>query len=215
MWLVSWPTQTTNRTGQNRQMNHEIPQRYHNIVAEFHTISRYKKIPTIPSSLCHPAYLAEVSVCHSCTLCPFYASIRPDWQAKAYCFQRVCSLHVLCPPIRSSVSKLPNMIFWKWVSNFFDNGHECFTRQEHRTRRRKWRHADTDVWPCGETQTMSHIVKSCPPTKLNGGLSRLHSSDADTVSWVTNYGSWHAYEKKKKGMRLSALESRGERSWSC
>jgi len=36
---------------------------------------------------------------------------------------------------------------------------------------------DTDLCPCGETQTMSHIVESCPLTKLNGGLSRLHSVD--------------------------------------
>jgi len=42
--------------------------------------------------------------------------------------------------------------------------------------------------PCGETQTMSHIVESCPLTKLNGGLSRLHSADEDAVSWLTNYG---------------------------
>ena len=35
---------------------------------------------------------------------------------------------------------------------------------------------DTDLCPCGETQTMSHIVESCPLTKLNGGLSRLHSA---------------------------------------
>ena len=28
--------------------------------------------------------------------------------------------------------------------------------------RRKWRLTDTDVCLCGETQTMSHIVKSCP-----------------------------------------------------
>ena len=48
----------------------------------------------------------------------------------------------------------------------------------------------------GETQTMSHIVESCPRTKLNGGLSRLHSADEDTVSWLTSYGLWHAYEKK-------------------
>ena len=27
---------------------------------------------------------------------------------------------------------------------------------------------------CGATQTMSHIVESCPMTKLNDGLSRLH-----------------------------------------
>jgi len=48
--------------------------------------------------------------------------------------------------------------------------------------RRKWRLTDTDLCPCGETQTMSHIVK------LNGGLSRLHSADEDAVSWLTNYG---------------------------
>jgi len=40
-----------------------------------------------------------------------------------------------------------------------------------------------------------HIVKSCPLTKLNGGLSRLRSADKDAVSWLTNYVSRHAYEK--------------------
>jgi len=54
--------------------------------------------------------------------------------------------------------------------------------------RRKWRLTDTDLCPCGETQTMSHIVESCPLTKLNSGLSRLHSADEDAVSWLTNYG---------------------------
>ena len=44
--------------------------------------------------------------------------------------------------------------------------------------------------------SLSHIVESCPLTKLNGGLSRLHSADEDAVSWLTNYGKWHAYEKK-------------------
>ena len=58
----------------------------------------------------------------------------------------------------------------------------------------------TLICPCGETQTMSHIVKSCPLTKLNGSLSRLHSVDEDAVSWLTSYGSWHAYEKKKKSV---------------
>jgi len=43
---------------------------------------------------------------------------------------------------------------------------------------------------------MSHIVESCPLTKLNGDLSWLHSADKDAVSWLTNYGSWHAYTKK-------------------
>jgi len=34
-------------------------------------------------------------------------------------------------------------------------------------------------------------------TKLDGGLSRLHSADEDTVSWLTSYGWWYAYKKKK------------------
>jgi len=71
--------------------------------------------------------------------------------------------------------------------------------------RRKWRLTDTDLCPCGETQTMSHIVESCPLTKLNGGLSRLHFADEDTVSWLTS-GSWHAYGKKKKKIGLPCGE---------
>ena len=63
--------------------------------------------------------------------------------------------------------------------------------------RRKWRLTDTDLCPCGKTQMMFHIVEYCPLTKLNGGLSRLHSADEDAVSWLTSYGKWHAYEKKK------------------
>jgi len=56
----------------------------------------------------------------------------------------------------------------------------------------------TDLCPCGEIQMMSHIVESCPLTKLSGGLSRPHSADEDAVLWMTNYGSWHAYEKKTR-----------------
>ena len=55
--------------------------------------------------------------------------------------------------------------------------------------RRKWQLTDTDLCPCGETQTMSHIVESCPVTKLNDSLSRLHCADEDAVSWLTSYGS--------------------------
>jgi len=67
-------------------------------------------------------------------------------------------------------------------------------------RRRKWQLTDTDLCPCGETQTMFHIVESCPLTKLNGGLSRLHCAHEGAVLWLTSYGSWHAYEKKKDFM---------------
>ena len=55
--------------------------------------------------------------------------------------------------------------------------------------RRKWRLTDTDLCPCGETQTMSRVIESCPLVELSGSLSRLHSADEDTVSWLTSYGS--------------------------
>ena len=44
--------------------------------------------------------------------------------------------------------------------------------------------------PCDEKQTMSHIVNSCPLTKLNGVLCQLHSSDDEA-----NYGSWCIRQK--------------------
>jgi len=50
--------------------------------------------------------------------------------------------------------------------------------------RRKCRLTDTDLCPCDETLTMSHIVASRPLTRLNGGLSRLlglHSADVNAI----------------------------------
>lgn len=46
--------------------------------------------------------------------------------------------------------------------------------------RRIWGLTDTGLCPCGETETMIHIVESCPLTKLDGGLPQLHSAD-DTL----------------------------------
>jgi len=57
------------------------------------------------------------------------------------------------------------------------------------------------------------IVESCPLTKLNGGLSRLHSADEDAVSWLTSYGSWNAYEKKKiRLLRVSLAQTDKEKT---
>jgi len=42
---------------------------------------------------------------------------------------------------------------------------------------------------CGEKQSVSHIVDSCPQTKLNVGLSQLHSVDDEAVAWLTTNGS--------------------------
>lgn len=37
-----------------------------------------------------------------------------------------------------------------------------------------WGMTDNEMRDCGEIQTMSHIVNSCPMTKLDGGLQCLH-----------------------------------------
>ena len=47
----------------------------------------------------------------------------------------------------------------------------------------------TDLCACSEKQTISHIVESSPRTKLNGGLSQLHSADDEAIAWLTKYGS--------------------------
>jgi len=105
---------------------------------------------------------------------------------------QVVNSHLVCDPtIRQPGFDLPRQQ-WSLMNRFRTEQGHCGAC------RRKWRLTDTDLCPCGETQTMSHIVKSCPLTKLNGSLSQLHSADEDAVSWLTSYGSWHAYEKKKK-----------------
>jgi len=55
--------------------------------------------------------------------------------------------------------------------------------------KKKWKLIDSDQCSCDETQTMSHIVESCPLTRLRGGLSKLHSADDDVVAWLASYGS--------------------------
>ena len=112
---------------------------------------------------------------------------RHNWKSA-----QVVNSHLVCDPtIRQPGFDLPRQQ-WFLLNRFR-------TEQEHcGACRRKWWLTDTDLCLCGETQTLSHNVKSCPRTELNGSLSRLHSTDEDAVSWLTNYGWWHAYEKKKK-----------------
>jgi len=54
----------------------------------------------------------------------------------------------------------------------------CETNQGHcASCQMKWGLAATNMCPCGKRQTMSHIVGSCPQTKLEGGLQQLHSAE--------------------------------------
>jgi len=114
------------------------------------------------------------------------ADIESRWKHNWKSAQMVNS-HLVCnPTIRQPGFDLPRQQ-WSLLNRFRTEQGHCGAC------RRKWRLADTDLCPCGKTQTMSHIIESCPLTKLNESLSRLHSADEDAVSWLTNYGSWHAH----------------------
>ena len=49
---------------------------------------------------------------------------------------------------------------------------------------KKWGFTDNELCDCGE-----NIVNSCPLTKFDGGLLRLHEADEAAVDWLTTYGS--------------------------
>ena len=108
--------------------------------------------------------------------------IKSRWRNNWKLAQMVNSYLVCNPTIRQPGFDLPQQQ-WSLLNRFRTEQGHCGAW------RRKWRLTDTDLCPCGETQMMSHIVESCPLTKLNGGLSRLHSADEDAVSWLTKYGS--------------------------
>jgi len=102
---------------------------------------------------------------------------RHNWKSA-----QVVSSHLVCnPTIRQPGFDLPGQQ-WCLLNRFRTEQGHCGAC------RRKWRLTDTDLCPCGETQTMSHIFEFCPLTQLNGGLSRLHSADEDAVSWLSSYG---------------------------
>jgi len=120
---------------------------------------------------------------------------------------QVVNFHLVCnTTIQQPGFDLPRQ---QWcLLNCFrtEQGHCCACR-------RKWRLTDTDVLVARPRQcsTLS-TVESCPLTKLNGGLSCLHSADKDAVSWLTSYGSWHAYEKKCHVAGMTTVIT-GNRVW--
>ena len=74
---------------------------------------------------------------------------------------------ILSTPLLRLTSRKPLWLDLQLVDIKSRWRHNCFrTEQGHCVAwRRKWRLTDTDLCPCGETQTMSHIVESCPLTK--------------------------------------------------
>jgi len=86
------------------------------------------------------------------------------------------------PTIRQLGFALPRQQ-WSLLNHFRTGQGHCGACKK------KWKLSDSDQCSCSETQTMSHIVESCPQTWLHGGLSKLHSADDDAIAWLTSYGS--------------------------
>ena len=108
--------------------------------------------------------------------------IKSRWRENWKSAKVVNSHLVVDPTIRQPGFVLPRQQ-WSLLNRFRTAQGHCGAC------RKKWRLTDTDLCSCGETQTMSHIVDSCPLTKLNGGLSQLHTAVDDALIWLTNYGS--------------------------
>ena len=52
----------------------------------------------------------------------------------------------------------------------------------------RWGRCDSPLCDCGETQTMTHIVENCRLMKLEGGLNKLHTADAEAIAWLGRTG---------------------------
>jgi len=91
------------------------------------------------------------------------------------CRQLVSYLYhtvVTDPTIRQPGFGLPGHT-WSLINRFRTGLGPC------RADLHKWGLAQSPSCECGRRQTMNHIVDTCPLTKFEGGLNRLHEADDD------------------------------------
>ena len=77
-----------------------------------------------------------------------------------------------------------------WLPSFYLHRRQRSLLNRFRTsqgRYKKWGFTDNELCDCGETQTMLHIVNSCPSTKFDDGLLSLHEADEAAVNWLTTW----------------------------
>jgi len=81
------------------------------------------------------------------------------------------------PAIRQPGFDLPRRP-WCLLNRFRTGQGQC------RACLKRWGQASSDLCDCGEIQTMSHIVDSCPLTRFKGGLQELHGAGNAAVKWL-------------------------------
>ena len=100
---------------------------------------------------------------HESELVDINSQWRESWKSAS-----VVNAHLADDPtIRQPGFALPRQQ-WSLLNRFCTGQDHCGAFKK------KWKLSDSDQCSCGETQTMSHIVESCPRTRVHGGLSKLH-----------------------------------------
>jgi len=99
---------------------------------------------------------------------------REDWQSATV----VSSTLVVDPTIRLPGFDLHRRQ-WSLLNRFRAGQGHCNACHK------KWGFTDNVLCDSGEIQTMSYIVNSCPLTKFDGGLLRLHEADEAAVDLLT------------------------------
>ena len=74
------------------------------------------------------------------------------------------------PAIRQPGFLLPRHL-WCLLNRFLTGQGTC------KACLKKYDLLSSDLCDCGEQRTMSHIIDSCPNTRLTGGISALHKAD--------------------------------------
>ena len=99
---------------------------------------------------------------------------RADWQSSS-----VLNSHLITDPtIRPAGFDLRRST-WSLLNQFRTGQGRCAANLH------KWRMVTSNKCQCGEVQTMSHILESCPQTSFtDGDLVRLHSADDHAVTWL-------------------------------
>ena len=81
------------------------------------------------------------------------------------------------PTIRQPGFDLPRHT-WSMLNRFRTGRGTC------RADLHQWGLSTSESCSCGQKQTMSHIVDSCPLSRFEGGLQQFHTADDRAVHWL-------------------------------
>ena len=132
------------------------------------------------SDISHPPRHRLTYDIHSGWTCNLSTFMHERWQEDWQTASVVNHQLVRDPAIQLPGFDLPRRQ-WSTLNQFrTDQGH-C------RACHKRWGLIDSELCDCGEVQTMSYIVNSCPKTKFDGGLQALNKADTDAMDWLNNF----------------------------